>query len=154
MITCLSVFGFSEEAYIGFFIVLLVKLMRSVELKWLLMWYKTINLLHSSNEHFISLSNSRTAVCRQRVWIVCTPVYQQLFTGIWSHQICWLIRTGMSRYGIVFLTFHLDNSRIGSSFSLLFSQVLCYNWSNNWSTSLILHFVQLVFPSFHSFVRK
>lgn len=35
-------FGFPEEAYIRFLIVLNAKLMRSVELRWLLMWYGII----------------------------------------------------------------------------------------------------------------
>lgn len=68
--------------------------------------------------------------CRQEAWIACIPAHPQLFTGIWSHQTFWLIRTGMSRYMMI-----LFQCRFGT---LILTFIICY-----WPHYLAAHIINI-----------
>lgn len=66
---------------------------------------------------YYNVPSLNSLFCRRRAWIACTLAYRQLFTVIWSHQICWLIIIGMSR------------SQFFSSW-LFYARLIMYNLSS------------------------
>lgn len=117
------VFAFPEEAYIVLYTVLIAKLMKKEELKWLLMWYVIgAKMMLIQNFHlyvcFLRILTSCLilGIFRQKAWIAYTRVYLQLCTVISNHQICWLIITGMWRFVFSLCIRFLSSSWLSCNF--------------------------------------